>query len=245
MVKGLSPGMIMNILKGLFNSNRDTEASAPTDTPSTESQNGQWQSIQPWGNPEGTGPVAPPDANSSRYDSTNEDRPVQEKTRDTRRTAGLTKGKRRTPPSAWVNPLAPRSSHPPGMNQRPTGGRQPANPFGPRRQPQLGTVQTPRFGQPSMRIPQQGVSNQGLNPFGQPWGGVPGGFGQPGVRRQMPIFNEWGVPLQRRTAVPPGTFGFPSQSRMMGYPLQQRMSNGSVYPGMPRRPIRQFQEPWF
>lgn len=240
MGKGLSLDMIMNILKGLFKSNSDTEMESPTDTPSSESQNEQWQNVQqPWSNPEATAPIAP-NAKMNRNDTPSENGLRQKGAQNTRRDiGGLTKGGQRTPAR---NPFEARpNAQLPGMNPNLKTQRQSAIPMVPQGRPQQRVVQTPGFGQTS-GMPRQGPFNPGQNPFGQPRGnGLPGGFGQPGSRRQMQMYNEWGGPQQRNT-IPQKPFGFPVPPH---YSPRPRVPNGSGFPGNPRRITQQFQEPWF
>lgn len=190
--------MIMDILKGFFKSNSDTEEDTSTDTPSSEPKSEQ-RSKQPL--------------------------------------ARSAKGEQRPSPNARMSPFAARpNTDRTGSNQRPGAQRQFAMPMMPQRQPQQRAVSAPGFGQPP-RMPHQGMFNPAQSPFGQPRGGrTPGGFGQPGARRQMTMFDERGFPLQRRNVAPSGT---------MGYLPQQRMPNRSVLSRTQGRPTRPFNQSWF
>lgn len=230
--------MFMNALKQLFHSD-ETETNDPTDSSSSEPQNDPWRNLQPWGGTEGMPPIMTPNANTSPKSQEGDgpsDRSKQTAQRTQRRSLF---GRRNSATSARPNPRAQGFNHGPGAHRQPGGS------LTPQIQPQHGMRQHPQFSQPQRRTPNPGV--QYPTPYVQPWfGGFAGGVGQHGMRRQVQMYDEWGVPVQGRTAVPQGTFWVPPQRQMMGHPMQQRLPVGStMYPGVPRRPIRQPQEPWF
>jgi hypothetical protein len=219
----------MNVLKGLFKSNSDIESDAPVDTPSSESQNEQWQNIQPWGYHESVDSFVTPDANQSRNAPSKQNVSTQDGGRN-----GWRANLRSTP-----------TNQPQRRNQRSVSRPQSANPFAPQGQPApQRVIQAPGFGlQP--RMPSQKMFNPGQNSFGQQWGGrLPVGSGHMGTRRQMQMFNEWGVPLPSRNANFPNFRHF-SPFGAIGNPHQYGIPGRTLRHGVPRRPIRQLREPWF
>jgi hypothetical protein len=223
--------MFIDSLRKLLQFNEEPDT--PTEKPSMESQNDP-RNFQPWREPEGLVPYEAPRAVDSQIETESDDEPLQPAKKKRR---GFLFGRRKA-----AEPTTPKAQGP-SMNQRPGMQRQPM----PQRQHQQRTMQLPQIQSPQTRqppkmVPQQGAHNP--NWHGQPWTrGYPGGMGQPGMRPQGQMFNEWGLPVP--SARRQGFFGPPSPTRMTSYPPQRRPSGAPIYPRIQGpRVRRQPPGPW-